>query len=315
MPLTDHETSKSHLDLSNFEVTHSADGIHDVVLKRYEDFAELLSEKYFRDRPEYVFRGHRDPSWNLAPLLYRHFDSAISLPSSSDATIFAREDAGLKTAAILRDFTFALRGTEYLHKGHEKLISTFDNNPSLDIKRLFLLTHSDMELRSTIYETWALGQHHGLMTPLLDWTESPLVGLYFAFEKEDDRGLTQEHRVVYALNRKLISQKCSSDYLGEAKIDFLSPMTRFNFRLLSQRGLFTYCFDYRPIEEWISDVYRGSDLPILVRIRIPNVNQKECLRWLNKMGFNAQTLFPDLIGICNFCNQLFLDPKLGWKAP
>jgi hypothetical protein len=59
-----------------------------------------------------------------------------------------------------------------------------DSNPARDEEKLKL---------------WALGQHHGLATPLIDWTMYPFVALFFAFAERTEKG-DDECRAVFALN-------------------------------------------------------------------------------------------------------------------
>lgn len=47
---------------------------------------------------------------------------------------------------------------------------------------------------------WAIGQHHGLKTPLIDWTIYPYVALFFAFAEKGPEADCDSDRSVFAIN-------------------------------------------------------------------------------------------------------------------
>ena len=91
------------------------------------------------------------------------------------------------------------------------------------------------------FALWSLGQHYGLPTPLLDWTESPFVAAYFACCEEPVKG-EKPYRYVYGLSWD-ITRWGPSPSAGTPPV---SPYIAFedtpsdeNAQLLSQKGLFT----------------------------------------------------------------------------
>lgn len=160
-------------------------------------------------------------------------------------------------------------------------------------------------------EKWALGQHYGLWTPLLDWTESPFVALYFAFEEPKKR--QKDGRAVFALSRPLVQSKSTSiaqkqvDRPARADIlEIITPMTDENARLVSQGGLFTRGTFGVDIEKWVRKHFAGSAASgALVKIVVPEEkgDRFEILRSLNRMNINHRSLFPDISGSAEFCNM------------
>ena len=154
---------------------------------------------------------------------------------------------------------------------------------------------------------WALGQHHGLATPLLDLTRSPFAALFFAFEEPmiriDDKMTTPPFRGVYALLTATI-ESCVKR--TEKPIRLVSPDGDANFRLISQSALFAKLPRNTDVEGYVHEQFKGeSHDPTFTKIKIPNDDRDGCLVALNKMNINHMTLFPDIDGAARHVNSLW----------
>lgn len=154
---------------------------------------------------------------------------------------------------------------------------------------------------------WALGQHYGLATPLLDWSTSPYVAAYFAFSPADNVG--SGRRAIYHIPKGAIERRCARiktetpDTKRQKRplvVEFIEPLSNDNPRLVSQGGLFTRAPDGMTLNEWAAVTPTSSAW--IGKVTVPNGERATALKTLNRMNINHLSLFPDLTGASHFTN-------------
>jgi len=282
--------------------------------KEFEDRIEEFKKKKYK----YMWCG-QSCEWPLLPSIYRDCapdDEKIKkhlsqfrkdMPKADDLERFLQRVKEEKPA----EFEKAL--SEYYKMIHPKADV---NDPKENYVEDFI---------NDVY--WAIGQHHGLKTPLLDWTMDPYKALFFAF---CTKKAESSRRIVFGLaekSRRLLEKKgqakryiellANLDFVQtildsfDSSLDFKELIGSMFRRIKKQNGVFTHSLYIEDVEEHAKRCYPihkkhgEGEVIFLIRILFPDSIRESILGELDKKGITYKTMFPDLQGAASHCNMNF----------
>jgi FRG domain len=207
---------------------------------------------------KWAYRGQSDPGWALETSYSRFFGRNFDSGVGFDLGPFS----GMLTRFLLRASEFT--GTNFDHLG--------------------------------LFQQIAMAQHHGIPTPLLDWTFSPYIATYFAVLDAAPRGTREVEFAVFAINAAgLQPDEISDGHERGPLLDSAGPFlfidTR-NFvsrRISRQRGCFTFHGFRECLTVW--SVNRG---PSQIKKYVIRDSRDNIVRELRLMGLSGGDLFDDL---------------------
>ncbi|GMU73504.1 MAG: hypothetical protein AMXMBFR42_29570 [Burkholderiales bacterium] len=228
--------------------------------------------RYIDGRDGWAFRGQRDASWPILSSLSRRLRA-----SGADAESWSERE--------------------------ERAIRIFRRK-----------AHIYLPDRSALNDTLrclAMMQHHGAPTRLLDFTKSPFVAAFFAFEYapgdaavyalDTPRLWSAAPRFDPGLTRDAIDPQVPGNFErffapGTLPLVWVGEPSQMDRRLVAQSGLLVMPGTLRqPLAELL-DAYDDRE-PLIEKIVLDRTLRGEAMHQLYRMNITQATLFPDLEGL------------------
>lgn len=170
-------------------------------------------------------------------------------------------------------------------------------------------------------EMFALAQHYGIPSNLLDWTESPYVAAYFAasdamshvkknLHPTKETIPNSEKLCVWAVNPVFLECDDKDDNPDIDRIQLFTASWQSNPNLRAQQGLFSVhkmnSVKYKKSGYRLEDVivriaertpHHAPEKPVVRCFRTPLKGTLAILHLLKRLGFGASTLYPGYTGV------------------